>query len=287
MTRWTVVGWNGSPSSEAALRWAVAREESRTREIVLVRALDDTRVAAGHLVTADDVDVAQRAVVDRAAELARENPHLTVRTEVAHGGVEGVLAQFSAPGTLVVVGAPPADGTRRRLRRPVGERLASRAPQAVAVVPQAWRPRAGGRVVVGVDGTPSSQAALSWAAQEAGHDGVPLTALHVWVEPFVWDQVYVPGDELQAFVQHQHERLLEETIEAGLQDWPDLRVLRRVVTGRPQQVLVRETDDASLLVVGNHSHGPFLRTLLGSVSGSLVAHPPVPVVVVHPDPVVG
>jgi nucleotide-binding universal stress UspA family protein len=287
MTRMAIVGWDGSRASEAALAWAVAREEEdggATGEIVVVTAVERSRADVRLPGAALGVAAARTAVEERVGRVAREHPELRIRGEALAGSPEDVLSRWSSPDALVVVGGAPFVRSRLRRRMPIGERLATRSCRAVAVIPAEWEAGAStsGGIVVGVDGTRSSHAALRFGEHEAERDRVGVAAVHVWTEPYVWDQVYVPADELRAIVRTQHRDLLEDAIVEASDETPDVPVERRAVAGHPYFALVRESAGARMLVVGSHSHGSLVRRLLGSVSATLVAMAPLPVVVVHP-----
>ncbi|MBP2459092.1 nucleotide-binding universal stress UspA family protein [Clavibacter michiganensis] len=290
MTRMTIVGWNASRASEAALDWAVSREledGGASGQIVLVTAMDYTKAIAReddrHPQEATRPLQARWLVEERAARVAALHPGLRIRGEVMGGTAEDVLSRWSSPDVLIVVGGAPPSRSRLRSRQPIGERLAARSLVAVAVIPPDWEPGHAGGIVVGVDGTASSRAALRFGEAEAQRDGVGVAAVHAWPAPAVWDMVYVPADELRDIVTHQHDVLLEDAVLEGSRETPDVPVERRSIAGDPYRTLVHESAGARMLVVGSHSHGTLVRRFLGSVSATLVAMAPLPVVVVHPD----
>jgi nucleotide-binding universal stress UspA family protein len=134
-------------------------------------------------------------------------------------------------------------------------------------------------IVVGVDGSDSSKAALRWAACQARVTGAEVRALQAWSVPNAYG--YVPaitGDwELQA----KHE--LESTITSALSPSDAARVRPELARGHATEVLAEAAREADLLVVGSRGRGELTGMLLGSVSQFLVTHVQTPVVVVHAD----
>lgn len=126
------------------------------------------------------------------------------------------------------------------------------------------------RVVVGVDGSPASAAALSWATEEAGLRGADLVA---WT-------VLDPSES----------RLAADTV-GGQTSRPSsgksiggYPVAIRQSHGDAGAELVAACADADLFVVGSRGRGPLAGLVLGSVSRTCLAHAPCPVVVVRPQP---
>jgi len=139
-------------------------------------------------------------------------------------------------------------------------------------------------IVVGVDGSGSSRAALSWAHEEAAHHGASLTVVTTWQPPTLpmsppygslTDQGYqdVPKtsalDVLEGLVAELEERT------------PAVDITSAVEEGNPAEVLIERSKQCDLLVVGSRGHGGFAGMLLGSVSHHLVTHAHCPVVVVR------
>jgi nucleotide-binding universal stress UspA family protein len=142
-----------------------------------------------------------------------------------------------------------------------------------------------GRIVVGIDGSPGSAAALRWAIDEAACRGGEVEAVAVWQYPYSgdWGVALVTPADLEA-LESQTARMLDEAIAEACPD-EDRRaeVKRTVVQGAPAWALLDIAHDADLLVVGARGRGGFLGLLLGSVSTQCVHHAPCPVVVV-PSP---
>ena len=133
-------------------------------------------------------------------------------------------------------------------------------------------------VVVGVDGSPQSEAALQWAAQYAAGVGAPVKIVISWHDPALYGSVPLV-DEMNFEVASTK---IVEKMAADIQiASPDLEVSTLVSAGRPAEVLIRESEKASLLVVGAEGHGAFANMLIGSVSLHCVHHAHCPVVVVR------
>jgi len=139
----------------------------------------------------------------------------------------------------------------------------------------------GGRIVVGVDGSPASLDALSWAARQAHLARSTLDVVSTWEWPtsYGW-AVAVPDD----FDPEQDVRQsLEPALAAVRARYPDVNVEHRVVSGHPAPVLVEASAGADLLVVGSRGHGEFMGMLLGSTSEHCSAHAHCPVLVYRPS----
>jgi nucleotide-binding universal stress UspA family protein len=139
---------------------------------------------------------------------------------------------------------------------------------------------ASGRIVVGIDGSGSSEAALRWAIGQARLTGGPVDAVISWRIPvdfgmggagviatFDWEGVATST--------------LAETVGRVLGSSDGELVTQRVVMGHPAHVLLDAAEDAALLVVGSRGRGGFTGMLLGSVSQHVVARAACPVVVVR------
>jgi nucleotide-binding universal stress UspA family protein len=135
-----------------------------------------------------------------------------------------------------------------------------------------------GRVVVGVDGSPSSDEALRWAVRHARLTGSPVDAVIAWDFPLAYG--VAPGNDGEDFHADAADAL-DKSVQnvVGAEDAG--RVSRLVLRGHPARVLLDASAGADLLVVGCRGHGGFTGMLLGSVSQHVVAHASCPVVVVH------
>lgn len=135
-------------------------------------------------------------------------------------------------------------------------------------------------VVVGVDGSESSIAALRWAARQAELTGAELKAVMSWDLPTAAYWVPLPNDlDLESSAR----KTLADQIEETLGPDPRVPVTQVVTQGHPAPVLIGEANHADLLVLGSRGHGEFTGMLLGSVSEHCVTHAHCPVVVIKGD----
>jgi len=146
-------------------------------------------------------------------------------------------------------------------------------------------------ILVGVDGSANSDAAVRWAAQEAAMRNVPLTVVHV-ASPLVggwsaWEFAAAPPPE--GFVEWQEAEAngvvadAARVAERSTADHRPLRISPDVVFAQVVPTLVDLTKEAQMIAVGRQGQGAFSSALLGSVSNALVHHAHCPVAVIHED----
>ncbi len=144
------------------------------------------------------------------------------------------------------------------------------------VVPEVWHDRVAGPVVVGVDGSRLSRAALEFGFRYASAHGLDVTAIHATGSAEEGWQDWSPPESGK----QDPERLLAGELAAYRIRYPRVRVTERV-SGRPVTVAVVDAAaQANLLVVGAHGNGPPLGAL-GSLARTAVGHARCPVAVVR------
>ncbi|MEV4729990.1 universal stress protein [Saccharopolyspora sp. NPDC049426] len=134
-------------------------------------------------------------------------------------------------------------------------------------------------IVVGVDGSPASKAALRWAAWHAEQLGGALVTLMAWDVPLIYNWEVPESDDIS----QRTAAGLDEIIAEVLDPDSDLAVSKNVANGHPARALLdlAEETGADLIAVGHRGHGGFAEALLGSVSQHVVHHARCPVVVVR------
>lgn len=146
----------------------------------------------------------------------------------------------------------------------------------------------GETIVVGVDGSAPSKAALRWAAAEAKLRGARLVAVHAWsflppapmAEPGMMPMPAIDyAGALEAerdAVEAELESILADTFPEG----EPVPIERRLVEGGAGEAIEEAARDADLVVVGSRGRSGLTAALLGSVSKHVLQHVACPVVVV-------
>lgn len=138
-----------------------------------------------------------------------------------------------------------------------------------------------GAIVVGIDGSDGSRAALRWALEEGRVRDATVHAVFAWhsspVAGLASIGAFPARDLIEEAARTELARIVDEE---QLADRTDPEVVTSLVESSPAPALLEAADGADLLVVGSRGHGAFSGMLLGSVSQHCVTHSPCPVVVV-------
>lgn len=283
-----VAGVDGSASALQAVRWAAA-EAARRR--VRLRLLNATVDPQGGWVGFEGVGLPQeyfeeqrrlgREQLGEALHAAHEvAPDLDIATELRYDTAARALVEISGSARMVVVGSRGLGGLATMLLGSTAAAVATHATCPVVVVraqPDAeWS--ADGPVVVGIDGSPTSEAAIAWAFDAASRRSADLLALHVWNDTatqlgmnwFNWDATHA-----------SEQSLLAERLAGWREKYPDVPVTPVVYPDRPVRALLEQAPIAQLMVVGSRGRGGFTGLLLGSTSRALLQHCPCPLMVVR------
>ncbi|USX54532.1 universal stress protein [Lentzea sp. HUAS12] len=281
-----VAGVDGSASALAAVSWAAAECARHHLPLRLVHGyMLPTSGYPEMVITGPEarqaVEQQARDWLTEAAAAARATaPDVEITTEVFCCGAGGLLVEESRKARLVVVGSRGLGTVTGLLVGSTAVALAAHGHSPVVVVRGTQTP--GGPVVVGVDGSPTSEAAVAFAFEAASLRGAVLTAV-MTTQDFTLDRAYNVSRMAVDWAQVEEDarRLLAQRL-AGWQDrYPDVEVRRVVVRDRPARALVRHGSEAQLLVVGSHGHGGFAGMLIGSTSQALVHHSPCPLAIVR------
>ncbi|MER8039001.1 universal stress protein [Streptomyces hydrogenans] len=270
-----VVGIDPVRAGRLALSWAADEAHRRRLALRLVVAVPpphDPRHVDGtsrHQALTRRGQDALRAAADWV--LARQ-PDVPLASDLADGFPAAVLAGLAQGAAMVVLGS-------RHLSRT--EEFLSAGSLVVPVTAQARCPvvvvgdaehitQDPAYVVVGVDGSESSRAALALAFEEADLRRCALRAVAVWQPPVF---TLRGGDTLF----HAERRLLSETTAGWAEKYPDVRLTHEVLIGSPVELLAEAAEHALGVVVGRRGRGGYTGMRVGSVVHGLLhrAHCPV------------
>ena len=283
-----VVGYDGSEHASIAVDWAAAEAVSRGTMLTLAAAtnipLEGMRFG-GSLLSPDAIDDLlqrlQEATQARADEARQALPSLDVVVRVSLGSPASVLVEASANADLVVIGSRGMGGFRGLLVGSVGVQVASNAVCPVVVVRKAPSPSAS-TIVVGVDGSELSLAALDFAFDMADRRDWRVLAVHAWEIP-AYDVLAAPSgpppfevEELAA----SEERAFAESLVGLREAHPDVVLEQKVVKGQSVRAILDASEDTALIVMGTRGRGEFLGAVLGSVSQGVLHRAKVPVAVI-------
>jgi nucleotide-binding universal stress UspA family protein len=207
-------------------------------------------------------------------------PGLAVEAVLAEGPTADQLVSAGADADLLVVGRSGRSQALAVLLGSVSRAVLHHSKVPVAVVPPDSGPGTVGRVVVGVDGSAGSEAALGWAVEEASRWDAELHVVHAWRYPYLG--VRAGAGELVPLIHEDAQHVLDDAVtrarDAGLS-----------VTGHLVEhveaaglIEVAEQVGADVVVVGSRGRGGFTSLLLGSVSTAVATHAPCAVVVIRP-----
>lgn len=137
-------------------------------------------------------------------------------------------------------------------------------------------------VVVGVDGSDEARRAVRWAAEEAARRDAALHVVHAWVWPLYKVPLGpAPGAPAGAGLQAQADRVLADAADEASAAAPGVPVETSLRVGDAAALLIAESREAALLVLGHRGLGGFAGLLLGSVGIAAASHAPCPVAVVR------
>lgn len=137
-------------------------------------------------------------------------------------------------------------------------------------------------IVVGVDGSPASNAAVGWGARAAAMRNLPVHLVHVVrADAATWPPIPYP-DTWGAWQEDEGRKIIAEAVRIAAEAADaKLKINSELVFSTPVPTMVELSAEAEMVVVGSSGHGALARGLLGSVSSSLVRRAGCPVAVIH------
>jgi nucleotide-binding universal stress UspA family protein len=282
-----LVGVDGSPASDAAVSWAAHEAATRRMPIALLHVVASTLASStmGPTITQWQMDQA-RQILGRSREIAKKaagSTPLDIRTQMRYASVLPALIHASTDAWMIVVGSRGLDAFEGRLLGSVSSRLIHHAHCPVAIVHDSDSAqehiRDDAPVLVGIDGSPASEAATALAFDEASRRSVPLVALHAWSDVGVFP---ILGMDWRKY-RDEGEEVLAERLAGWQEKYPDVAVHRRLVCDVPARWLVDESKNAQLVIVGSRGRGGPPEKHLGSVAYAVAHSARVPVIITSPS----
>jgi nucleotide-binding universal stress UspA family protein len=285
-----LVGVDGSDHALRAVRWAAVEADRRQLPLRLVLAFTWVAEPDFEMRTGDEhyrnmlLEQARARLAQAASTAAETRPALAVQQQLIIGYPAEVLAAEARRATLLVLGDRGLTYVEGVLVGSTAAAMAAHAACPIVVVRGAEMDQDASRtrpVVVGIDNSSSSEAAIGFAFEAAAAREAPLLAMHAYADrladPLIgnlidWDVI---ADE--------ETRRLNARLERWVEKFPDVAVRPVPAHGRAVHQLITLSETAQLVVVGSRGHGQLTGLVLGSVSNALMHKAACPVAIVRPD----
>ena len=278
---------DGSAASDAAIAWATREAVMRQLPITLMHAVPPVVVGwpVGQLYTDTPEWQKQNGqhVIDQARKTLSaslsESESPEIHTEMEYSSVVQTLIDASKDASMIVAGSQGLGSLGRLLLGSVTTALTHHAHCPVAVIHSDGSVAriSNAPVLLGIDGSPASEAATALAFDEASHRGGGLLALHAWSDVGVFPMLGMDWRDSE----RKGQEILAERLAGWQERYPDVHVERLIVCDKPSRWLLQESERAQLVVVGSRGRGGFTGMLLGSVSSAVAQSATVPVIVVR------
>ncbi len=287
MTKSIIVGFDGSPESEVAVRWAADEANACGCALKIMstfRLPVGTDIYAGFSPTEATMGLMEstNTLAEQAGAMVRStHPDVEVDVEVQNGVAADVLVK-NAPtqGDMIVVGASSHHGASAFWLGSTPRAVVRRASCPVVVVRGAAAHARPDRIVVGIDGSPSAMSAVRWAAAEADLHGVTLVITHAWDYPYETGGPIVT--QARELTRIDAERVLDIAVEQA-RELCGGDVIGDLIEGSPGSALLAAVRDGDLLVLGSRGRGAWRSGVFGSTVNGVLDTASVPVVVVRGD----
>lgn len=288
-----LVGVDGSESALHAVRWAAREALRRNAPLRIVHVCHLAPVRHPRQISPPPEYQAAlleqgRHWLTEATRAARHAaPDGVVTTDLHDGLTSDVLIAESKTAQLLVLGSRGLGGFASLLIGSVAVAVSAHAHCPVVVTHSSTVdgvPPETGHIVVGLDGSDLSDAAMTFACEAAAARGVSLVAVHTWFDMDVsatW--VRLPSTIDWDFLQSEEEREFAARVGAWQGKFPNVDIRPLVVRDRPGHALLRHAAGAQLVVVGSRGRGAFIGLGLGSVSQTMLHHAECPVAVVRKE----
>lgn len=281
-----LVGLDGSPESLAAVRFAAEEAVLRDTHVTLMHVIapivvswpiDYLEVSYAEWQEDNAQHVIEQAQKTFYAAIGDAEPP-PLRVHLRHDGIVKELTEASSMASMLIVGSRGLGPIGGVALGSVSRGLLhhARCPVTIVKANSVKPPSRDWPVLLGTDGSFTSEEATAFAFDEASRRGVELVALHAWSDVGVFTNL---GTDW-----HRYEKRGRQALADALTRWqkqyPNVNVRYRIVSDRPARWLIDESRHAQQVVVGSRGRGGIASMLLGSVSIAVAESALAPVTVV-------
>lgn len=284
-----VVGMDGSDGSLRAARWAVSEAKVRGRGLTLAHSIMPATASSAFEVSIpprlDLIDDMRHGAVDDLTQIAADLDCADVQVSVEIGSPQALLLTASDTAELIVLGSRGRGGFTALLLGSVGSQVTSHASCPVIVMRDDPRADAN-EIIVSLDGSELSLAALDFAFDEASRHGFKIVAVHAWDVPS-FGLILTSDGPVPLSLEHVADdeiRLAAEILAGYTEQYPDVKVVEHLVRAPAVQALLDSATNAVMIVLGTRGRNAAIGALLGSTSNGVLHKAKVPVAIVPMPP---
>jgi len=285
MTKHVTVGFDGSATSFEAVQWAAAEASLRGARLRIISSYPTPVVPPPIFDLPPDnayVSVLHEThdgLLRIAGGIAESHPHLDIETLASSDPAATALVKDVCGEDVVVVGTSNHHGAVGFWLGNTARQVVRHSPCPVVVVPApgGWS-RHTDRIVVAVDGSPTSRRALEWAGDAADRYSATLLVVHAWMYPYM----HADPDSAQArdLTRIDAACLVDHEVQSAREQFA-AEVTGQLVECSPATAVLEVVRHGDLLVLGSKGHGAIHATLFGSTVSAVLDRCSVPTVVVR------
>lgn len=279
---YVLVGFDGSSASERALRWAADEARLRRMPLTVCHAWHwPYPVPPSGPAALETVRRMGQHILDKGVMLAREaGPQIPIRGRLVSGPAPAALVNQSKNASLALVGSHGQTGSAGPSTGSSALQLPAYAHCPVMVVRGAAD--RGRPVVVGVDGSAASDAALAFGFEEAALRGQSVLAVFG-----CWEPEAIASAEMGMITDPEELRMmaglrLERAVSPWREKYPYVDADTSLAMRTPRHALLEAAAHAGLLVLGGRGLGGVAGLRLGAVSTAMLQQAPCSVAIVRP-----
>ena len=280
-----LVGIDGTERGEKALLWAVHETEYYPAEITLLHVIDSTRVGKDAAESAEATSHYSQVLKEARDKAEAIKPGISIATKILVGNPVRVITETASDYNAVVMGTHHGPSASETFTGAKGLNVSIDSTVPTIVVPFDWDPeneKSG--MMVGVAPDNSSDSAIAIAAEYAKLRNEELSLVSAWGLPAFLDKPAKAMGGGYGPVGQKYQDRLDGLAKYLEREYPEVSVTTNCIEGSPaSKVLVKESKNHRILLLGAHPRGAVGRAIFGSVTHSVLMNITVPTVIV-PQP---